>query len=429
MRVCKILKMGGLGVWVATLAVLILTPTPAAAKDIVKIGTINPMTGGLALAGQETLRGITIAAEMQNSKGGVHGKKISLVRGDSQTPKTAITEAERLITVEGVKLFCGHYSSSRAKAATTITEKYGCVSLVDVALADDITSRGLKYVFQAMGRASMWGDDGAKFVAEIAAPKLGKKPSELTVALAHEDSDFGTSISDAFVKKAKEYGMKIVAREPYSYKALDLSSVVLRIKRANPDILILTPYIRDGILFLQQARDAGLSPKLILCPGGVLSNQVFYDKLGDDMNYMLCSSGGSLKVNKKSFSPEGWADLQEFEKIYKKQFKQDPPQDAHHGFNGAWFFFHYVLPRSKSLDPKDVEQCLRKIDIKPGESVTTFGYKFAPMGSSNPGANVIGWPNIYQWQKGSIKHLVYPKKYSMSELKLPMPAWGKRSMK
>ena len=127
--------------------------------------------------------------------------------------------------------------------------------------------------------------------------------------------------------------------------------------------------------------------------------------------------------------PEGWAALQEFVQIYKKKFKQDPPQDAHHGFNGAWFFFHYVLPRSKSLDPKDVEQCMRKIEIKPGESVTTFGYKFAPMGSSNPGANVIGWPNIYQWQKGSIKHLVYPKKYSMSELKLPMPAWGKRSMK
>jgi len=300
---------------------------------------------------------------------------------------------------------------------------------VDVALADDITSRGFKYVFQAMGRASMWGTDGAKFVAEMAAPKLGKKPNELTVALAHEDSDFGTSISDAFVAKAKEYGMKVVAREPYSYTALDLSSVVLRIKKANPDIIILTPYIRDGILFLQQARDVGLSPKLILCPGGVLSNQVFADKLGDDMNYMLCSSGGSLSVRKDALSPEGWQALKEFESLYTQKFKQDPPQDAHHGFNGAWFFFHYALPRSKSLDPKDVEQCMRTIEVKPGESVTTFGYKFAPPGTPNPGANVLGWPNIFQWQKGSIKNLVYPTKFATSELKLPMPAWGKRAMK
>ena len=416
----------GLG---ALAMVLCFSVGQAAAEGTVKIGTINPMTGGLALAGQETYRGIEIAAEMQNARGGVHGKQIELVKGDSQTPKTAITEAERLITVEGIKLFCGHYSSSRAKAATTITEKYGCVSLVDVALADDITSRGFKYVFQAMGRASMWGSDGAKFVAEIAAPKLGKKPEELTVALAHEDSDFGTSISDAFVKAAEGYKMKIVAREPYSYKALDLSSVVLRIKQTNPDVLILTPYIRDGVLFLQQARDAGLSPKLILCPGGVLSNEVFHEKLGDDINYMLCSSGGALKVNKDAYSKEGWEALEEFKKIYQQKYNQTPPQDAHHGFNGAWFFFHYALPQSKSLEPDDVEQCLRNIDIKPGESVTTFGYKFAPMGSANPGANVIGWPNIYQWQKGSIENLVYPQKYSMSELMLPMPPWGKRAMK
>jgi branched-chain amino acid transport system substrate-binding protein len=417
-----------LALCVVSLFALSTLPGHALAEDVVKIGTINPMTGGLALAGQETFRGIKIAAEMQNEQGGVHGKKIALVKGDSETPKTAITEAERLITVEGIKLFCGHYSSSRAKAATTITEKYGVISLVDVALADEITSRGFKYVFQAMGRASLWGSDGAKFIAEHAAPKLGKKPTELAVALAHEDSDFGTSISEAFIGTAKEYGMKIVAQEPYSYKALDLSSVVLRIKKNNPDVLILTPYIRDGILFLQQARDRGLSPKVILCPGGVLSNQVFHDKLGDDMNYVLVSSSGSMDVREEAYRPEAWTALITFEDRYRKEFNQDPPQDAYHGFNGAWLFFHFALPRSKSLDPDDVEKTLRHLELEPGESVTTFGYKFAPLDHSNPGTNLVGYPNIFQWQKGSIRHLVYPTKYAKSELLLPMPAWGKRGM-
>jgi len=407
----------------------VLIPQFGFSAEVVKIGTINPMTGVLALAGQETLRGIEIAAAMQNKRGGVQGKQIVLVKGDSQTLKTAVTEAERLISVEGIKLFAGEYSSSRAKAATAVSEKYGCIYLVDVALADDITSRGFKYVFQAMGRAYLWGSDGAKFIAEEAAPKLGRKPNELRVALAHEDSDFGTSISAAFVQKAMEYHMKIVATEPYSASAVDLSSLILRLKQANPDILILTPYIRDGILFLSQARDAGLSPKVILCPGGVLSNQVFNDKLGDDMNYVLVTSSASLDVKKEAFKPEAWAALQEFIEQYKKEHKQDPPQDAYHGFNGAWLFFHFVLPRSKSLDPDDVEKTLRNLTLEPGESVTTFGYKFAPLGHSNPGTNLIGYPNIFQWQKGSINHCVYPKKFASSELMLPMPAWGQRSMK
>ena len=71
------------------------------------------------------------------------------------------------------------------------------------ALADDLTSRKFKYVFQGPGRAGMWGSDAAKFVAEMAAPKLGIKPKDLRIAIAHEDSDFGTSISNGFEQTAK----------------------------------------------------------------------------------------------------------------------------------------------------------------------------------------------------------------------------------
>lgn len=92
-------------------------------------------------------------------------------------------------------------------------------------------------------------------------------------------------------------------------------------------------------------------------------------------------------------------------------------------------FFHFVLTRTKSFDPDDVEKTMREINIAPGESVTTFGYKFAPMNHSNPGSNLIGYPNIFQWQKGSIKHLVYPEKFAQSKMMLPMPPWGQRSIK
>ncbi len=413
----------------AALMIVTMAPMPSQADDTIKIGTINPMTGGLAFAGKETYAGIKIAADMQNARGGVHGKKIVLVKGDSATPKTAITEAERLINVEKINLFCGHYSSSRAKAATTITEKYGAVSVVVIALADDITGRGFKKVFQIPGRASFWGSDSAKFVAEQVAPKLGKKPSDLTIAVAHEDSDFGTSISNAFVKTAEKYGMKILAREPYSYKALDLSSVVLRIKRANADVLALTPYIRDGILFMEQARDMNLNSKAIICPGGVMANRIFYEKLGDDINYVLVTSTASLDVRKDNFKPDAWEALQEFQKRYEKAYGKMPAQDAFHGFNGAWLFFHYALPNSTSLDSDDVAKSLRKIELAPGDSVTTYGYKFADENASNPGANIIGRTNVFQWQNGTIGHTVYPPEFAGSKLLLPTPPWGKRAMK
>jgi branched-chain amino acid transport system substrate-binding protein len=269
----------------------------------------------------------------------------------------------------------------------------------------------------------------ADFVGKEAAPKLGKKPGELRVAIAYEDSDFGTSISVAFARKAKEYGMNIVAQEPYSLSALDLSPVVLRIKQANPDVLALTPYVRDGILFLQQAKDAGLSPKVLICPGGPLANDVFGEKLGDDMNYMLVTTCASHDVRKEAFKPEAWAALQEFVEGYTKEFKKPPTNDAYHGFQGAWTFFHFGLPRAKSLNPEDIEKSMRTLVLKPGENITTFGYEAAPVGHKNAGANLVGHPNVFQWQKGSVGHLVYPKEFAKSQLMLPMPAWGQRAMK
>jgi branched-chain amino acid transport system substrate-binding protein len=415
--------------WVSLVMILAVLPLPALAQDSVKIGCVLPYTGALAWQGQETFRGVQFAAEMQNKRGGVHGKKILLVKGDSETLKTAVTETERLISMEGIKIFAGWYSSSRAKVATTVTEKYGAIACVVIAVADDITERGYKNVFQPQGRASLWGELSADFVGKEAAPKLGKKPGELRVAIAYEDSDFGTSISVAFARKAKEYGMNIVAQEPYSLSALDLSPVVLRIKQANPDVLALTPYVRDGILFLQQAKDAGLSPKVLICPGGPLANDVFGEKLGDDMNYMLVTTCASHDVRKEAFKPEAWAALQEFVEGYTKEFKKPPTNDAYHGFQGAWTFFHFGLPRAKSLNPEDIEKSMRTLVLKPGENITTFGYEAAPVGHKNAGANLVGHPNVFQWQKGSVGHLVYPKEFAKSQLMLPMPAWGQRAMK
>ena len=415
--------------FVSFVLILAILPWPALAQDSVKIGCVLPYTGALAWQGQETFRGVQLAAEMQNKRGGVHGKKILLVKGDSETLKTAVTETERLISMEGIKIFAGWYSSSRAKVATTVTEKYGAIACVVIAVADDITERGYKNVFQPQGRASLWGELSADFVSKEAAPKLGKKPGELRVAIAYEDSDFGTSISVAFARKAKEYQMNIVAQEPYSLSALDLSPVVLRIKQANPDVLALTPYVRDGILFLQQAKDAGLSPKVLICPGGPLANDVFGEKLGDDMNYMLVTTCASHDVRKEAFKPEAWAALQEFVEGYTKEFKKPPTNDAYHGFQGAWTFFHFGLPRAKSLNPEDIEKSMRTLVLKPGENITTFGYEAAPVGHKNAGANLVGHPNVFQWQKGSVGHLVYPKEFAKSQLMLPMPAWGQRAMK
>jgi hypothetical protein len=55
--------------------VISILPFQAVAQDSVKIGCVLPYTGALAWQGQETFRGVQIAADMQNKRGGVLEKK------------------------------------------------------------------------------------------------------------------------------------------------------------------------------------------------------------------------------------------------------------------------------------------------------------------------------------------------------------------
>ena len=57
---------------------------------------------------------------------------------------------------------------------------------------------------------------------------------------------------------AKKAGMQVVLDEGYSVTAPDLSSLVTKLKRARPDVILHTGYNPDISLFLRQAREGGL---------------------------------------------------------------------------------------------------------------------------------------------------------------------------
>ncbi|MFY0080285.1 ABC transporter substrate-binding protein, partial [Acinetobacter baumannii] len=74
----------------------------ALAQDVVKIGAIFPLTGANSVFGNQNYQGVDIAVDLSNEAGGVTGRKISLFKGDGQSPQGAISETNRLASREGV---------------------------------------------------------------------------------------------------------------------------------------------------------------------------------------------------------------------------------------------------------------------------------------------------------------------------------------
>jgi branched-chain amino acid transport system substrate-binding protein len=416
------------------LSVQIALTVSVNAQNAVKIGALWPLSGPIAEDGQESIRGAKIAAEMQNDRGGLWGRKIELVTGDASDAKAAMTEAERLISVEKTNIIMGTWVSGFAFTASQVAEKYGKIYWETAALANNIMERKFNYLFHASGLASNFGEMSADFVADEVAKKLGKAPKDLKVAVVYEDSLHGTTTSEAFIKKAKQYGFQIPVVESYNVKAVDLSSMVMKLKEANPDVLFGVHYFNDLVLFWRQAKEANFNVKAFISCGSAGSPKLI-PQLGEDVNYLFNTFrllgefyDNNYSVNLQAFKPEAVEALREFFKRYSEKYnvsQAQVPNTATLGFSGAWMLLHHVLPNCKSDDPEEVRKVALSMDLDYGAIPHGVGMKFAQPGTPNQGLNEKFVAGVFQWQDGKF-YCVWPEKYAVKAPQIPMPTWDAR---
>jgi len=407
-----------LGFW------LCLFPSVASAEKV-RIGALFPFSGPLALLGHETFNGATIAADIVNEKGGIWGKQIEWVKGDGVDPKKAMTECERLISVEGLKLIFGTYSSSRSYAASEVAERNRVIYWEQGAIADPITERGLKYLFRTCPRASQFGIMAADFANEVVAPRLGIDPKKLKVAIMFEDSLYGTTVGSNAAKHALKLGMEVVATDSYSHKTVDLSPVVMRFKARGPDVIIATSYLEDGLLFWRQAKEADLNVKAFIGTGACHGMPDWTETFGDDANYIF-NIDPAIGINPDVLSLKTKEVLKEFQERFNKKFGHLPATHASLGFVGARVLFEEVLPQAGSLDPEAIRDAALKVDIPKGGTIFGFGVKFAPPSHPAGGQNLLAHPALMQWQEEKM-WVVYPVEFGVRGPLLPLPTWEERA--
>src|SRR6476659_8174143 len=103
----------------------LVVSAPVRAEDPIRIGVLLPLTGPLAKNGIENWEAMQIARDMINERGGVNGRKIEFVNGDATSPAAAVSETERLITKDGVKITTGSFASPLAIAVSQAAERQG----------------------------------------------------------------------------------------------------------------------------------------------------------------------------------------------------------------------------------------------------------------------------------------------------------------
>jgi len=271
----------------------------AQAKEI-KIGVIYDYTGPLAAGGSKLhALGAKIMIDSINSQGGVEGYKIKPIYADAQSkPDVAINEAVRLIEREHVDMLLGFYSSAQCVPVSAKVDALKKFMWITTCISPAVLKgRHLKYVFRPQPHGGLFGLMSPDFIAHYAKERFGIAPSKLRVAIIHEDGAYGTGVANGNEAGSKQHGFKIVLKEGYSATAPDLSSLVTKLKRARPDVILHTGYNPDITLFLRQAREQGLHFRALIGHG---AGYGVPDKLYKTLAKTPTTSSTSTR------SPSGW---------------------------------------------------------------------------------------------------------------------------
>ncbi|MEI7785080.1 MAG: ABC transporter substrate-binding protein [Betaproteobacteria bacterium] len=411
-------------IFLASMAALALTPLQAQQAPW-KIGALYPLTGSLALLGTENLNGAKIAVDMINEQGGIAGHKIELVTGDASTPDKAQSEAERLSSLENLKVITGTYSSGLSFAASQVVERRGGIYWETGGISDGLTKRGFKNYFRVVFTASQNGQLAAGLARDVIAKALKKEPKDIKLMVIHEDSDYGTSVATAAETRAKELGFTIAARTAYKATTTDLSPLILRMKAEAPNIVIASSYANDALLIQRQMKQLGVNVDAFIGTGGIYGLASFAEGLGNAVNGIF-DTEGSANINTAALSKDAARQLEDFKKRFQAAHGKPPSYVGTQGFVGTYLLLDNVLRKAGSLDPDKVRAAAVAVDIPDGGTALGWGVKFA--GETDPmrGQNVRSFPVAQQWQNGKLVVVGPDKAKTADAVLMPLPAWDKR---
>ena len=233
----------------------------AFAQDTVKIGYIDPLSGGGASVGEIGLKTFQFLADEVNAKGGILGKKVEIVPLDNKTnPQESLIQAQKAIDA-GVRYITQGNGSSVAGALTDFVTKYNErnpgkeVLYFNYAAVDPVLTND-KCSFSHF----RW-DANSDIKMEALTNYMKGVSSIKKIYLINQDYSFGESVRTTAraMLKEKRPDIEIVGDEKHPLlKVTDFAPYIAKIKASGADSVITGNWGQDFALLLKAAADSGL---------------------------------------------------------------------------------------------------------------------------------------------------------------------------
>ncbi|MCH8157445.1 MAG: penicillin-binding protein activator, partial [Nitrospinae bacterium] len=238
-----------------------------------RLGVVLPLTGKLAVTGQQVLQGIQLAV---NESGLVRQGKIELVVRDSAA-RSVEQVVEELAADPGVIGIIGPVLSEHVKRVVSIADRYRVPVFTATASAPGLPELS-PYVFRNALTRGLQG----KYIAEYAVNALRLRRFVILFPM----EGYGFELKDAFVQEVEALGGEVIAVVPYERSQMDFKHQILEIGGINDDKLkkLVRDQLETGTELPPLGQDGGMSRPVVEM--GLYSEDEIEDlKVSLELNY------------------------------------------------------------------------------------------------------------------------------------------------
>lgn len=234
---------------------VVVPATGEAMKEPVRIGAAFSFSGPMSFIGDGSNAGTTLALEELG--GEVAGHPIEIYNADNAcNPEQAVSAVRSLVEVNKVDLILGSGCSSSTLAAMTVLDELQVPQIVSVSSSPQIYNDsgvgGNKWNFVHAVGAIILGDVLSGYVAD----------KVKSVAILANNDDFGRGSVSILEPALKAKGLDVTNVEYYDIGVVDARPILLKVKQADPEGLLLVAGETDAIVILRQFKELGMTQTL-----------------------------------------------------------------------------------------------------------------------------------------------------------------------
>jgi len=309
----------------------------------IKLGATFPLTGEVASYGQKAKRGIEMAVEEVNAKGGLLGRQVIVdFQDDRNDKKEAVSIVTKFATIDKVPVIFGSAGSSATLAVAPITNRNKVVLISPISSSSKLSTDGGPYFFRTVPA----DDLQAKILADWIIASGAKN-----VAIVYTNNSWGKPLSEGVAAKFTAQGGKVLLSEGVAENSNDFRTVITKLKNIHDIDAIVSPtYPKEGGMFVKQLKELGFNKPLF---GGDNWGSPEFLKIAGQ-----AAEGVFYTAPSESKSPI----YSEFAQKYKSKYGEEPDIFSAYAYDAANAILKSI-DESKSIEAEKIREALLKVSF------------------------------------------------------------------